>query len=101
MGQGPRRGGLHPGGADPVSPGLGIVTGISGWLTFEYMGGDWLEEIHEAAASLMLAIVALHIVGVIVTSRLSGQKLIRAMVSGRIMGTVISVIGLPPMYGMT
>ncbi|WP_460026951.1 cytochrome b/b6 domain-containing protein [Methyloparacoccus murrellii] len=65
------------------------------------MGGDWLEEIHEAAASLMLAIVALHIVGVIVTSRLSGQKLIRAMVSGRIMGAVISVIGLPPMYGMT
>lgn len=65
---------------------LGIITGISGWLTFEDMGGDWLEEIHEAAASLMLAIVALHIAGVIVTSRLSGQKLIRAMVSGRKMG---------------
>jgi cytochrome b len=65
---------------------LGLVTAISGWLTFEDIGGDWLEEIHEAAASLMLFIVVLHIAGVMMTSWLSRQHLVHAMVSGRKMG---------------
>lgn len=47
---------------------LGIASGVSGWMTYNELGGDWLEEGHGLFASLMLAVVGIHIVGVIAGS---------------------------------
>ena len=47
------------------------------------IGGDALEEVHEVLANLMLLLIALHIAGVIVTSRRHHENLPRAMITGR------------------
>lgn len=63
--------------------GLTLVVTASGWATFNEVGGDWLEDVHEAIASLMLGIVGLHIAGVVVSSWLHRENLVGAMVTGR------------------
>lgn len=61
---------------------LGLATAGSGWLTFNDVGGEWLEEGHEALAEVLLAVVGLHLAGVAVSSLLHGENLVRAMVTG-------------------
>ena len=62
--------------------GLGIVTAVTGYLTFNDLGGHALEEAHEIAASAMLALVVMHILGVLVSSLIHREDLVRAMVTG-------------------
>ena len=64
-----------------------LVLVASGWATFHDLGGGWLEELHEGVANAMLALVAVHVVGVAVSSRLHHENLVRAMVTGRKQGT--------------
>lgn len=61
---------------------LGIGAGVSGWLTFNDIGGEVFEELHEVLANAMLAVVFIHIAGVIVASRLHHENLVKSMVNG-------------------
>ena len=63
--------------------GLTLATGASGWALYNDVGGGWIEDIHEGAANLMLAVVVVHIAGVLLGSRLHRENLVRSMVSGR------------------
>ncbi|WP_210394810.1 cytochrome b/b6 domain-containing protein [Motiliproteus sediminis] len=62
-----------------ATEGLGPLAGtfVAGWSE------DWLEEIHEALANLMLLMVVVHVAGVVVSSLLHHENLIRAMIDGR------------------
>lgn len=61
---------------------LALLTGFSGWLTYQEIGGDWLAELHEALASTMLAVVFVHVLGVLTGSLAHRENLVRAMFTG-------------------
>ncbi|MBI5259222.1 MAG: cytochrome b/b6 domain-containing protein [Burkholderiales bacterium] len=63
--------------------GLAIATTAAGWATYNEFGGDWLEELHEGAATAMLALVGLHVGAVLLSSVLHGENLVGAMFTGR------------------
>lgn len=46
-------------------------------------GEDMLEEVHEFFANLMVLLAVVHVIGVIVESRLNHESLTRAMLTGR------------------
>ncbi len=62
---------------------LGAASAVSGWAVYNQLGGEWLEEAHEIAASLMLAVVGVHVLGVVVASWLHRENLAASMISGR------------------
>ncbi len=61
---------------------LGILTGTSGYAAYNDLGGDAFEELHEAFAGAMLALVGLHVAGVILSSLLHRENLVGSMISG-------------------
>jgi cytochrome b len=62
---------------------LGAATSLAGWASYHELGGEWLEELHEVTANAMLAIVGVHVTGVLVGSWMHHENLVRAMVTGR------------------
>lgn len=60
-----------------------ILTVVSGYASYEEIGGEWLSDIHEAAASGLMGIVLIHIAAIIVTSVLHKENLAKAMITGR------------------
>lgn len=65
---------------------FGLLTGASGWLTFNEVGGEMFEELHEGLATAMLAVAGLHVAGVIIGSLAHRENLVRAMFTGRKFG---------------
>lgn len=63
--------------------GLSLFCGISGWSTYNELGGHWLEELHEGLAAAMLMVVIIHVSGVVSGSLLHGENLVYAMLTGR------------------
>jgi cytochrome b len=58
------------------------VTAASGWFTYSDLGDAW-EELHEAGANLLMGIVVVHVLAVLVSSKVHGENLVRAMFTGR------------------
>ncbi|MEY2688278.1 MAG: hypothetical protein RL375_2476 [Pseudomonadota bacterium] len=63
--------------------GLTLMIGASGWANYNEVGGDVVEELHELAANAMIALIGLHIAAVLLSSKLHGENLVAAMISGR------------------
>jgi cytochrome b len=57
----------------------------TGWLytTDAYWGVEWVQDLHEACSDVLLALVALHVAGVALTSVRQRENLVAAMVHGR------------------
>ncbi|WP_395139512.1 cytochrome b/b6 domain-containing protein [Schlegelella aquatica] len=61
------------------------ITAATGWgmTTEAFFGDEWLEELHEGAATGLLGLVLLHVAGVVWSSLQHGENLVRAMIDGR------------------
>ena len=92
------RGGLHRGVTAParyvghpptgawaiwLMIGLIVLVGITGAAIYADVGGKALEEVHAALAWTLLAVVVVHVAGVLVSSLLHRENLVGAMVTGR------------------
>lgn len=62
--------------------GLGLLLAGSGVASFYEIGGEAAEELHEGIANTMLAVVVVHVAGVVLSSLLHRENLVRAMVTG-------------------
>ena len=61
---------------------LGTLSGVTGVVLFQDMGGDTVEELHAVVSNAMLAAVLIHIAGVVVSSLMHRENLARAMITG-------------------
>ena len=61
------------------------ATATTGFMmtTDAFWGAKWVEEVHEASADFMLVLIALHVIGVAVSSIAHRENLVKAMVTGR------------------
>jgi len=61
-----------------------LAVGVSGFLqtTDAFWGEEWVQELHETLASLLIGFAVIHGSAAIVMSRLEGVNLIAAMITG-------------------
>ena len=61
---------------------LGIATIVTGWAEYEEFEFNGIEQYHQWLANGMLAVVFLHLAGVLVSSLIHRENLVRAMLDG-------------------
>ncbi len=63
--------------------GLAALT-LTGWLYTDLLWGEeWVEESHEWLSNVLLALVVLHVAGVILASLRHHESLVKSMITGR------------------
>jgi len=62
---------------------LAAATATSGWLHYNEIGGEALEELHEVLANAWLVLVAVHVAGVIVGSLAHRRNLVTKIITGQ------------------
>ena len=65
---------------------LSLLAGVSGYATYNDIGGHGMDDVHEALANTLLALVLVHIAGVVLSSLLHRENLARSMVNGYKLG---------------
>ncbi len=62
-----------------------IVSAVTGAMqvTVRFFGVWWVEDTHEVTSYLLIPLVVLHVLGVVLVSRLQRENLARAMLTGR------------------
>ena len=61
---------------------LGAATGVTGYLTFNEIGGEAFEEVHEVLANAWLLLVVVHVIAVVMSSVVHRENLVRSMITG-------------------
>ena len=63
---------------------LVLALGVTGWMqTLDaWWGEEWVQELHEQAASALIVLATLHALAAIVMGRLERTRLVRAMFTG-------------------
>ena len=61
---------------------LGITSGVTGVMALKDIGGDLVVEWHDLVSEGMLVIVAVHVLGVLVSSVMHRENLVRSMITG-------------------
>lgn len=61
---------------------LAGATAVTGWLTYNEVGGESFEEVHEVLANAWLVLVIVHVVGVVVGSLAHRRNLVATMITG-------------------
>jgi cytochrome b len=69
---------------------IALLTTLAGLAATGYMmtiesfwGVDWIEEVHETLASGLIALIAIHVFGAVLTSLMHRENLVAAMITGR------------------
>ena len=82
----PRYLGHNPAGGAMIIALIAMIAGtcVTGYMmtTTAYWGAKWVEHVHEALANMTVALIALHVLGVIVASFEHRENLVKAMVTG-------------------
>jgi cytochrome b len=74
---------------------LSALVTFTGWATYNEVGGNWAEDLHEGVANALMALVGVHVAGVLVSSWLHHDNLVRGMVTGHKPGTPAEAIRNP------
>lgn len=64
---------------------LMAVTSFTGWMmtTDAYFGEDWVQNLHSSMAYLLMALIFIHVGGVVLASVRHRENLVRAMITGQ------------------